>query len=89
MHPWTLLKRICPYRFHPTARWMRRLCIAFALTLTVFAVMAEQTATTFPDYLLVCRYIQAAWDAVPTLLAVGVIGGVWLDLAIRQYADRS
>ena len=71
------------------ARQMRRLCFGFAAVLALFAVTAQAYALHFPDYLLVCRYVTAAWDAAPTLVAVGIISGVWLDLAVRQFGKPS
>ena len=78
----------CPYRFHPTARLFFRLSCTLAASLVLFALVAESRAAAFLDPLTVYRYVRAAWDAAPTTVAVGVMGGVWLDLAKRQFSSR-
>ena len=89
MHIQTLFNRVCPYRFHPAARTVRHLGFGLALALILFAVVAEWYATVFPDYLLVFRYVEAAKETAPTMIAVGIVSGVWLDLAVRQYGKPS
>ena len=84
----SIVARLFPYRFHPTARLVFRLSVGFAAVLAVFAVLAEPAAARFADSMLVLRTADAAKDTVPTMIAVGIFSAVWLDLGLRQYGNQ-
>ena len=79
------MKRILSYRLLPMPCLFFWLCCSLATTLLLFAAVATRYAACFPDYLLLCRYIAAAKENAPALLAVGVIGSTLSDLALRHY----
>lgn len=82
------MRRICPYRLLPFSHWFLWLCILFAVALLTFAVIATRHAATYPDYLLICRWIAAAKENAAAVLLVGALGSTLSDVILRQQLSR-